>query len=145
MKNVLVVGIALVGIFTALSACSSSEEASLEVAIDEFVRQKHISKQVEVGVDETLTVTLGSNLSTGFQWSEEAQVSDGSLLRQTSHSFIGPEEKEGTPPPPGAPGKEEWGFEALKAGTTTVTMEYSRPWEGGEKREWSFTLTVNVK
>jgi hypothetical protein len=28
---------------------------------------------------------------------------------------------------------------------TIYTMEYSRPWEGGEKGEWTFTLTVIVK
>jgi|ETN02SMinimDraft_2_1059926.scaffolds.fasta_scaffold295016_1 predicted secreted protein len=108
------------------------------------MNQKQISRQVEVGVDGVLTVTLDSNPTTGFQWSEEARIGEGGFLRQTGHAFIGPEEKEGTPPPPGTAGKEEWEFEGLKAGITTVTMGYSRQWEGGEKGEWTSTLTVNV-
>ena len=151
MKNVSIVGLALVGILAVVGACSSAEEASapsqasIEVAIDEFMNRKHVNKQVEVAVDGTLKVILGSNPTTGFQWSEEAQIGDGNLLQQTDHAFVAPEEKGGTPPPPGSAGKEEWHFKSLKAGTTTVAMEYSRPWEGGEKGEWTFKLTVTVK
>jgi inhibitor of cysteine peptidase len=145
MNKVLMVCFALVSVLAAVSACSSSEQVSVEVSIDDFMSQKHISEQVEVDVGGTLTVTLGSNPTTGFTWSEEAGIDDVVRLRQTSHSFFGPEKKDETPPPPGAPGKEEWVFEALRTGATTVTMEYSRPWEGGEKGEWTFTLTVIVK
>jgi len=45
----------------------------------------------------------------------------------------------------GAPGKEVWTFKALKKGTTKIAMEYSQPWEGGEKGGWTFNLTVVVK
>ncbi|MFC1983316.1 protease inhibitor I42 family protein, partial [Chloroflexota bacterium] len=62
---------------------------------------------------------------------------------QVQHEFIGQESE--PPPPPGTPGQEVWTFKALKKGTTTVFMEYSRPWEGGEKGEWTFNLTVTVK
>jgi len=88
-------------------------------------------------------LTLGSNPTTGFQWSEEAQISDAGILKQTSHEFVGPDSD--PPPPPGTPGQEVWTFEALKAGTGQISMEYSRPWEGGEKAEWTYTLTVTVK
>jgi predicted secreted protein len=45
----------------------------------------------------------------------------------------------------GAAGKDVWVFNTLKAGTTTVTFDYSRPWQGGEKREWTVTLNITVK
>jgi len=45
----------------------------------------------------------------------------------------------------GAPGEEVWTFKALKKGTSTIALEYSRPWEGGEKGEWTLNLTVIVK
>ena len=45
----------------------------------------------------------------------------------------------------GAAGKEVWTFEAIKKGTTKVRMEYSQPWEGGLKAEWTYTLTVTVE
>jgi len=45
----------------------------------------------------------------------------------------------------GAGGKEVWTFIALKAGTTTLSMEYSQPWEGGQKGANSFNVTIVVK
>ena len=35
--------------------------------------------------------------------------------------------------------------EALKKGTTSLSLEYGRPWEGGEKGVWTFELIVTVK
>jgi len=37
------------------------------------------------------------------------------------------------------------GFQTLEPGSSTIYLEYSRPWEGGEKGEWTFTLDVVVK
>jgi inhibitor of cysteine peptidase len=62
------------------------------------------------------------------------------VVQQTGHEFVSPE-KTGLV---GAPGNEVWTFKALKKGTSTVTMEYSRLWEGGEKGVWTFNLTVVV-
>ena len=45
----------------------------------------------------------------------------------------------------GGAGKEIWTFKALKKGTSTVSMEYSRPGEGGEKGHWTFVAAVIVK
>ncbi len=141
------VRLATVGTLTAilllLGACSSG--AVVDVSCDDFTEQQHLSKSVEVSTGDTLTVTLCSNASTGFQWVEPAQVSDKGVLRQTGHEFITPGEKDGEPPAPGTAGQQQWTFEALRKGTTEVAMEYSRPWEGGEKGEWTFTLTVVVK
>jgi inhibitor of cysteine peptidase len=109
------------------------------------MEQKHISREVEVAVDGSLTVTLCSNPTTGFIWSESADISDQTVLEQTGHEFIAPEGEGDEPPAPGTTGKEVWIFKALKKGTTEVSMEYSRPWEGGEKGEWTYTLTVVVK
>jgi len=115
----------------------------VEVTCDDFMNQKHISKQFEIQTGGLLTVALCSNPTTGFLWSEEAQISDKGVLNQGQHEFVGPESE--PPPPPGTPGQEVWTFNALKEGTSTVSMEYSRPWEGGEKAAWTFVLTVVVK
>ncbi|HIE17804.1 MAG TPA: hypothetical protein EYP71_06365 [Dehalococcoidia bacterium] len=45
----------------------------------------------------------------------------------------------------GAAGQEVWTFEALKKGSCTVSMQYSRPWESEEKATWRFSLTVSIK
>jgi inhibitor of cysteine peptidase len=114
-------------------------EEALEVTCDQFLGDKHFTWNVQVQLGDSLLVTLCSNPTTGFQWSESARISDESILEQMDHSFTPPEE--GTP---GAAGKEEWSLKALKKGTSTVLLEYSRPWEGGEKGEWSLTATVVV-
>lgn len=122
---------------------ASNIEKLVEASCDDFMKLRHISKEVEVAVGKSFTVALCSNPSTGFQWTEIAQISDQTIVQQTDHKFISPESE--PPPPPGTPGQEIWTFKALKKGTTEVTMEYSRPWEGGEKGEWTFKLTVIIK
>ncbi len=142
MKSKLILVCAVVAISLCLFAClPTSKQASVEVSCDDFMKLQHISQEVEVAVDGSLTVTLCSNPTTGFQWVESAQISDQTVLQQTSHKFVPPEETGVA----GAAGKEIWTFKALKKGTSTISMEYSRPWEGGEKGEWTFVLTVTVK
>ena len=119
---------------------STPTPTPIEASCDEFYQQPAISKEVEVAVGDSFRVILCSNPTTGFQWSE-AQVSDQTVLKQTDHSFVPPGETGIV----GAAGQDVWTFKALKEGESTVSMEYSRPWEGGEKIEWTFTLTVTVK
>ena len=129
-----------------LAACSSGVSVnSLNIACDDFYQQPHITREVTVAAGDSFTVTLCSNPTTGFQWSETVQISDQDVLKQASHQFVAPEAKGGRPPAPGTAGEEVWTFEALKKGASTVSLEYSRPWEGGEKGEWTFALTVIVK
>ncbi|MFX1270006.1 MAG: protease inhibitor I42 family protein, partial [Promethearchaeota archaeon] len=84
-------------------------------------------------------ITLCSNHTTGFQWSE-ARIGDETLVEEVSHEFVPPNGQT-----VGAAGKEVWTFKALKEGRTTISMEYSQPWEGGTKAEWTFELTVEVE
>jgi len=134
---------AVVAISLSLFACfPTPKQVSVEATDDDFMKLHAISKEVEVAVDGSLTVTLFSNPTTGFQW-ESAQISDQTVLEQVAHKFVSPERE--PPPPPGTPGKEVWTFKALKQGKSIISMEYSRPWEGGTKAEWTFVLTVVVK
>ena len=141
LKSILVC--AVVAILLLLVACSPTQkQASVEVSCDDFMKVNHLSQEVEVSADGTLTVTLCSNPTTGFLWSESAQISDQTVLQQTGHGFLTAPESQAMM---GAPGKEVWTFQALKKGESTISMEYSRPWEGGEKGAWTFALTVVVK
>jgi len=150
MKKVLILGITgvtMVLLILGLVGCTATKpttekEVSVEVSIGDFTNVSSISREVEVAKGGTVTVILGSNQTTGFQWSEHAQIGDTTILEQTSHKYVSPEVDTQVV---GAAGKEEWIFKALKSGTTTVTMEYSRPWEGGEKGVWKFNLTITVK
>ena len=141
-KLILIGVVAVISIL--LLACSpAAKQASVEVPLDDFTSQNHISREVTVNAGDSFTLTLGSNPTTGFTWPDEAQIGDQTVLQQTDHKLVVPESE--PPPPPGTPGKEVWTFKALKKGTSEVSMEYSRPWEGGEKGVWTFTLTVVVK
>ncbi len=146
MRSKLTLVFIIIAISTLLFACApASKQVSVEVSCDDFIELKHISKEVKVAVGDSFVVTLCSNSTTGFQWSETAQISGQTVLQQIDHKYVAPEAKGGEPPAPGAPGQEVWTFKALKKGTSSVSMEYSRPWEGGEKGEWTFNLTVVVK
>lgn len=136
--------ICTVAILTAfLFGCTvASERASVNLTCDDFTSQNHILGELSVKTGDSFTVTLCSNPTTGFQW-ESAVISDQSILTETSHQYVSPESE--PPPPPGTPGQDVWTFQALKKGTSTISIAYSRPWEGGEKGVWTFTTVVTVK
>ena len=139
--KLILMGIVVAALLSLVACSSAAEQAQVSVDIDDFMEQKHISKEVEVAVDGSLTVTLGSNQTTGFKW-ELAEITDESVLEQVGEQeYVVPEGEA----PPGTGGEEVWTFKALKKGTTEISMEYSRPWEGGETAEWTFDLTVVVK
>ena len=126
-----------------LSSCSSDpKQVTVEVSCDEFYDSQHIRQEVDVPVGASFKVVLCSNPSTGFQW-EEAEISDVTVLAQVDRQFVSPDSE--PPPPPGTPGQDVWTFKSLKAGASTIAVDYSRPWEGGEKGEWTFVLSVVVK
>ena len=116
---------------------------TISISIDTFQNQPHIDAVMNAVVGEELTVTLGSNPTTGFRWSEFAEISDETIVQQTSHKYVGKEYE--VPPPPGTSGEEVWTFKALKKGTTTISVEYSRPWIEEDIGHWTVTITANIK
>ena len=144
MKIKTILMLTTIAVSILLVACAApGQKAWVEVSCDEFNDNHHVNQMLEVQAGETFKVKLGSNPTTGFQWSEEAQISDTAITIQESHEFIGPESE--PPPPPGTPGQEVWAFKALKKGSSTIYLEYSRLWEGGEEEEWTCTVNVVVK
>jgi inhibitor of cysteine peptidase len=96
-------------------------------------------KQIEIAAGGSFTITLDSNATTGYSW-ELKGISDTAVLEKADNKYEAP--ASGLM---GAGGKEVWTFEAMKAGTSTLTMEYSQPWAGGQKSANTFSLTVVVK
>jgi inhibitor of cysteine peptidase len=129
----------IVPLLVAASGCSSKPGANLEVSSDEFAQTLNIVRTIEIKTGSKLTLLLASNQTTGFQWTQQAQIADASVLEQTSHRYIKP-----TTTLAGAGGQEEWTFNVVKSGQTTISMNYSRPWAGGEQNINTFQLTVNV-
>jgi len=112
--------------------------------IEESVDASFAGKEVEVAVGGSLIVTLESNPTTGFKW-ELIEVTDQAVLELVESKYEPGKEACQEPPVPGAGGTEIWSFKALKKGVTTLSMEYSQPWEGGMKAAKAFNLTVVVK
>ena len=126
-------------------SCSATPSGvSVEVPYGDYAkisaRPAVISQETQVPVNSILTITLPSNASTGYKWQDSATVADKTVLSQTDNQTVAP----AAGSPPGAWGKQVWKFKALKAGVTTISMEYGRPWAGGEKGDWKFNLKVTV-
>ena len=115
-------------------------ETGEQVSVDD----SYNGKEVEINVGDLLTVSLESNPTTGFRW-ELAEISDTTVLELVENKYEAGSGAKQNPPVAGAGGKEIWTFKALEEGTTKLTMEYSRPWKGGEKAVNTFVLTVAVK
>jgi len=133
---------------TLFTCCSSPEspefefmrDVKVELSYEDFRTQPDYSGCVRLRIGGRLTVILYSNHTTGYLWSESAQISDQIVLQQINHEYERP-----TSDQPGAGGKEIWTFKTLNEGTSTIYLEYSQPWEGGDKAHWTFHLTVVVK
>ncbi|HEY86632.1 MAG TPA: protease inhibitor I42 family protein [Dehalococcoidia bacterium] len=141
MKLKIIITSILIPTLILLGGCAiASSAAKVEISCDQFQDSHHSRNEIELGVGDTVTIDLCSNPTTGFQWEENPDISDSTILEQASHEFI----PAGTDVP-GQAGREVWVFKTLKKGVSTVSFKYSRPWEGGEKGEWTYTLTVTVK
>ncbi|MFC2063268.1 protease inhibitor I42 family protein [Chloroflexota bacterium] len=147
MKLKLVLCVSLVCMSLLLLACGANpDEVTVEATYDDFMEvqdtiSRVVTKDIEVPVGSSFTVTLWSNQTTGFKWTESATIKDSDIILQTDHTFVPPEDSGLA----GAAGKEVWTFKALKKGTSDISMKYSQPWEGGEKDAFSFFLFVTVK
>ena len=100
----------------------------------------HVTDEIEFPANKGVTVILCSNQTTGFEWNEEADISDTSIVEQTSHTYNAP-----TSDKVGASGQEKYVFHGISSGVATVKLEYSQPWDGGEKAVRTVTLTITVK
>ena len=159
MKKIIVFGLVSILLIPLLVAgCTKEEPATpevpplnggqeakmIELTTDDFMAENHITRNVEIISPGSLIVSLGANPTTGFQWSEAAEVSAPSVIKQVEHNYVEPQAS-GEEPAVGAPGKDVWVFDSQQAGDGTIKMSYSRPWEGGEKGEWTLTINVTVK
>ncbi len=143
MKFRIILVLAVLAISFSLLSCIKLSELVVEVSCDQFYENPHAKTEFQATVGDTVRVKLCSNPSTGFKWSETASISDQTVIQQTDHKLVMPESE--PPPPPGTPGQEVWTFKALGTGTSNISLEYSRPWEGSEKGEWTFTATITVE
>jgi len=88
---------------------------------NDFAGEPNITDEIEFTANKGVTVILCSNRTTGFQWNEEAQISDTSIVEQTGHSYVAPSASK-----VGATGTEKFVFTGVNPGPATVSLEYSR-------------------
>ncbi|MCF7890107.1 protease inhibitor I42 family protein [Candidatus Bipolaricaulota bacterium] len=111
----------------------------VKVSCDEFQMKKDVSKSVKMAEHGRLEVILCSNPSTGYDWSDSAQISNHSVLWQASHTT-----SSSSSSALGAPGEAKWVFKGLDEGKSTISLEYSRSWQAGGADNWSLSLQVHV-
>jgi predicted secreted protein len=125
-----------------LSSCTAP--GSIDIDCDAFANSPNQVHRIEVREGAEITISLCSNPTTGYNWKEDAELSNPEVIVQDHQEFTAQGSVD-DPPPPGSPGIHTWTFSTLKAGESIITLGYSQPWDGGEKNSWTFTLTVVVR
>ena len=139
MKSRVILMSAIIAVLLLSTSCIvTSRDINVDISCDEFRAHNNVRNDFQVEVGDKIRAKLCSNQTTGFKW--EYEMSNENVLNEEDYDF---EEPKGDVT--GAAGIEVWTFEAISKGTTEVSMEYSRPWEGGEKAEWTYIMTVIVE
>ena len=140
MERIITLFLFLVLMVVSGSSCFvTSRDIHVEINCDDFCKHPTSTRNdFEVEPGDKIYVKLCSNPTTGFEWSYE--MSGDVAVKEEDHDFQEPESDL-----PGAAGKETWTFEAIEKGNTIINMEYSQPWDGGTKKEWTYTINVVVK
>ena len=129
----------MLAILLLLPSCLiTSRDIDVDISCDQFSLNNHMRNDFQVEIGDKIRVKLCSNPTTGFQW--EYAMSVENVLKEEDHDF----EEPGSGAL-GAAGIEVWTFEAVGKGETELRLEYSRPWQGGEKAEWTYTMNVTVE
>ncbi len=134
-------GLLLAVLALTLAACRASPATvPFQLSYEDFTKNKALSWDAgTVNAGDTLKITLPSNPSTGFKWGVSTMTA-ATLAQDGESEYIVPDGKA-----LGAYGQEVWTFKAVKTGAGRIDLGYSRPWEGGEKGEWTLSIAVNVK
>ena len=134
-------------VLTIFPCCTSSESpdqgfvhnARLQLSLEDFYENPEYCKSLQLAVDGLLSIILSSNATTGYKWSDPAQITDKNVLEQVSHKYVAP-----TSLNVGAAGYEVWTFKTLEKGTSSLYLEYRKPWQAGEKPIYTLSLNVIV-
>lgn len=98
-----------------------------------------MSNLISTKAGETISITLDSNPTTGYQW-QLANPVDEKVLKLISSVYRMPETNM-----VGAGGKEVWTFKALSGCQTTINFEYVRPWEKDKEPAKKATFTIIIQ
>jgi inhibitor of cysteine peptidase len=126
-----------------VAGCSATQAAAPAGATCErFGSAPSIAQTRTIDTGADLLVVLCSNPSTGFAW-DEPQIADAAVLEIVDRTYQAPDQ--GTLPIVGAAGGDVLTVRGVERGTTTLSIRYSQPWEGGTQSEWTYALEVTVR
>ena len=99
------------------------------------------SPNINASAGDEFIIQLDSNQTTGFQWGVAGSL-DPSVVKKVSSKYVPDANPSGKM---GAGGKELWTFKAVKAGTATIAMTYTQPFDKGATPAETATFKVTVK
>ena len=120
----------LVGLFILAAGCSS--HTMQLTSADQ-------GKQITLNPGGKLVIRLDGNPTTGYTW--EAVNLDSSFLQQVG----GIDFNSSNPNLVGSGGQQTFTFQALKSGSTILTLVYHRPWESGVAPLQTYQIFVTIK
>lgn len=105
---------------------------------DDASGKKSTQGHFEVSAGGEFTLTLTSNITTGYHW-ELAEPLDETIVKLVDSQYEAPKTNV-----VGAGGQEVWTFRGVGQGQTTINLKYVRPWEKDvpPEKTASYTLTV---
>ena len=82
-------------------------------------------RQITLQPGEVMTVTLNSNMTTGFSW-QVLKIDNAILIQEGDSEYKQSQNSEGLV---GTGGTETFHFKAVGTGETSLELGYMRPWE----------------
>ena len=114
-------------------------KAGIPVSKQESSDKENAGAQFDVTVGQELSITLASNVTTGYHW-ELASPLNEAMIQLVASEYKAPETKL-----TGVGGQEIWTFRAVGQGQTLIHLKYVRPWEKdvAPARTASYTVIVH--
>lgn len=116
------------------------DASTLLIGCEEFEAEPAAVRSVDLTAGTSLVMSLCSNPTTGFRWSEPSS-SDPAVASVSGWVFEAPVTEGGMT---GVAGTEHVTIAADATGAAVITASYDQPWDGGQKGAWILELTVNV-
>jgi inhibitor of cysteine peptidase len=91
---------------------------------------------IEAQVNRTFKIIVDSNPSTGYTWKS---IFDKKMLKLEKSVYMRPEQQI-----PGKGGKQIYVFRPIKAGKTTIELQYARKWEKHPAKTKKYSVIVQA-
>ncbi len=102
------------------------------------IDENYNGKEYNMGVGQSITLSLASNPTTGYTWNLSDSY-DKNIVSLGGEAFSSPVQS----PRIGQGGRQYYTFKALKPGQTEINLIYARPWESVQPLQ-KFNLKIVV-